>query len=150
MHHVAVTSACLDNPCPNVWPSRHVGYHKQTKAEPTGSDGQNFPFHSAVPSKVPIVPVPKAGSILPDWQSPPFSAAMLPKPTAGPPTAAPALSQGSNQASASHDSSPAVDLTSPNKKPRVAEPGVVDLTEDEVCLSAMTTDGPMVMVGPKT
>ncbi len=31
-------------------------------------------------------------------------------------------------------------------KPRVAEPGVVDLTEEEVCLSAMTTDGPMVMV----
>jgi hypothetical protein len=102
-----------------------------------------------VPSKVPIIPVPKAGSTLPDWQSSPLSAAMLPKPSAGPPTAAPALSQGSNQASASHDSSPAVDLTSPNMKPRVAEPGVVDLTEEEVCLSAMTTDGPMVMVAPR-
>ena len=34
-------------------------------------------------------------------------------------------------------------------KPRVAEPGVVDLTEEEVCLSAMTTDGPMVMVAPR-
>ena len=106
-----------------------------------GSDGQNFPFQSAFPSKVPIVPVPKAGSTLPDWQSSPFSAATLPKPSAGPPTAAPALSQGSDQASASHDSSPAVDLTSPNKKPRVAEPGVVDLTEEEVCLSVTTTAG---------
>ena len=98
---------------------------------------------------MPIVPVPKAGSTLPDWQSSPLSAAMLPKPSAGRPTAAPALSQGSNQASASHDSSPAVDLTSPNMKPRVAEPGVVDLTEEEVCLSAMTADGPMVMVAPR-
>ncbi|DBB05752.1 TPA: hypothetical protein ACH3X1_012350 [Trebouxia sp. C0004] len=107
------------------------GYHKQTEAEPTGSDGQNFPFQSAVPSKVPTVSVPKAGSTLPDWQSSPFSAATLPKPFAGPPTAAPALSQGSNQASASHDSSPAVDLTSPKMKPWDAEPGVVDLTEEE-------------------
>ncbi|KAA6428868.1 MAG: hypothetical protein FRX49_00978 [Trebouxia sp. A1-2] len=107
------------------------GYHKQTKAEPQGSDGQSFPFQSAVPSKVPIVPVPKAGSTLPDWQTSPFSVAALPRPSAGPPNPAPALSQGSNQASASHDSSPAVDLTSPNMKPRVAEPGVLDLTEEK-------------------
>lgn len=90
---------------------------------------------------MPIVPVPKAGSTLPDWQSSPFSAGTLPKPSAGPPTAAPALSQGSNQASALHDSSPAVDLTSPKMKPPVAEPGVVDLTEEEVRLSVMSAAG---------
>ena len=90
---------------------------------------------------MPIVPVPKAGSTLPDWQTSPFSAATLPKPSAGPPTAAPALSQGSNQASASHDSSPAVDLTSPKMKPRFAEPVMVDLTEEEVCLSAVIAAG---------
>ncbi|KAL0020378.1 hypothetical protein WJX79_011139 [Trebouxia sp. C0005] len=67
------------------------GYHKQTKAEPQGSDGQSFPFQSAVPSKVPIVPVPKAGSTLPDWQTSPFSVAALPRPSAGPPNPAPAL-----------------------------------------------------------
>lgn len=119
-----------------------VGFHKQVGvAEPTQPhppakadllvpDRQSFPFQTAVPSAVPNVPLPKAGPLVLDWQGTPKQAAAPPQSPAGVPAAVPTLSQGSHQPAVSHDSSPAIDLSSPQAKPRSIAPIVVDLTEE--------------------